>query len=53
MSLRLRCGFGFLCGLITLFSNGCVTKRTVTRDGAVVAQGYVMKSPLGDGSQSY
>ena len=48
MSIRLKFFPGFLCGITMLFASGCVTKRTVTEGGAVVAQGYVVKRPFLD-----
>ena len=32
-------------GVIVLFASGCITKRTVTHDGEVVEEGYVVKTP--------
>ncbi len=29
--------------------NGCVTKRTVTDNGEVIAEGYVLKRPIRGG----
>lgn len=39
-----------VCGLIALASSGCVTKRTVTRNGSVQSEGYVVKRPFGGGN---
>ncbi len=38
-----------MCLLVTalaVFSSGCLTRRTVTRDGRVVEKNYVFKRPL-------
>ena len=43
----------FLCAAIVLFISGCVTKRTVTEDGVVVAEGYYMKGLSRSSPNSY
>jgi hypothetical protein len=45
ISSRLRL-VAFLACIAVLFTSGCLMKRTVTRDGAVVEEGYVVKGPL-------
>ncbi len=35
-----------LCGVALLGAGGCVMHRTVTEGGAVVAEGYVVESPI-------
>jgi hypothetical protein len=35
-----------LCAIVVCFCAGCVVKRTVTDDGAVVSKGYVVKTPF-------
>ena len=35
-----------LMGVLAAAATGCVMKRTVTQDGAVVSQGYVVERPL-------
>jgi hypothetical protein len=46
MSIRSWPCVGFVCGIAMLISAGCVARRTVKKDGAVVEQGYVLKGPL-------
>jgi hypothetical protein len=41
---RIALGFGF----IAISQSGCITKRTVTRDGVVVEQEMVVKRPFKD-----
>jgi hypothetical protein len=38
-----------VCSMIALALSGCVTKRTVTRNGSVQKEGYVVKRPFGGG----
>jgi hypothetical protein len=42
-----------LSASVVLFSSGCLMKRTVTKDGSVVAEGYVIKQPLMRGNEAY
>jgi hypothetical protein len=37
-----------LCAIIVCFCSGCVVRRTVTEDGGVVSQKYVVKTPFKD-----
>ena len=45
--MKIRPGlFLILFGVFVMFfASGCLVKRTVTDNGSVVAQGYVMKKP--------
>jgi hypothetical protein len=36
----------FLLGFVALCATGCIMRRTVKEGSEVVAQGYVVKSPL-------
>ena len=46
MSIQRVALFTFMLGFIALCATGCVMHRTVKDGNEVVAQGYVVKSPL-------
>jgi hypothetical protein len=51
MKTKARAIVPFLvCGLIALAFSGCVTKRTVTRNGSVKSEKYLVKRPFGGGN---
>ncbi len=51
MSTHARAILPFLiCGLIAIAFSGCVTKRTVTRNGSVKSEKYVVKRPFSGGN---
>lgn len=39
-----------VCSLIAIAFSGCVTKRTVTRNGSVKSEKYVVKRPFSGGN---